>query len=357
MKKIVLLLALCGPLLAGPAIWPEPDWQEHANPEEAGMSAAGVDNYVAWLRSRAGGEPFGTVIVRYGKIVCECYGSGATARSQWEIGSIRKSVMSALLGMAIRDGKLTLDTPAYEVWPEIYRLTGADKDKRIRVRHLATNTSGWMTAAGPGEVWLYNNAACTAGGMVLGRVFRAPEDLVAPVVMERVASVIHAHDWRAYHFKGTFSPGHHSNPGPKLAIDSNLRDLARYGYLWLRGGEWNGRQVIPREYVLEATRNQAARLGGHYGYWWFTNDGKVLLPAAPADAFYHVGNGIKDRRTVLLIAPSLDLLAVIGTGARAYDLTKGYKEQPVAVVNEWISQVLEAVKPQSASSARESASK
>lgn len=46
----------------------------------------------------------------------------------------------------------------------------------------------------------------------------------------------------------------------------------------------------------------------------------------------------------MLIAPSLDLVAVIGTGARAYDLTRDYKEQPVTVVNEWISKVLEAVK-------------
>lgn len=262
--KIVLPLALCGCLLAGPPVWPDPDWQQHARPDDAGMSAAGVDNYFAWLRSRAGAEPYGTVIVRYGEIVCESYGSGATAASRWEIGSIRKSVMSALLGMAIQEGKLALDTPAYTVWPEIHRLTRADKDKRIQVRHLATNTSGWMTEAGAGEAWLYNNAACTAGGMVLGRVFGAPEDLVAPVVMERVASVIHARDWRAYHFEGKFSPGSHGNPGPKLAIDSNLRDLARYGYLWLREGEWNGRQVIPREYVLEAKRNQAAKLGGRY---------------------------------------------------------------------------------------------
>jgi len=342
--RALLPLLLAAAELGLGAGWPELDWQVAGRPEKAGMSRESLERYIGWLRSKAGGEPFGSVVVRHGKIVCEHYGGGAQAGSKWEIGSIRKSVASALLGMAIAEGKVSVETVVAEVWPEIQRITGAAKDGRIRMRHLANNSSGWMTSNGHGEVWLYNNAACTAGGAVLGRVYSVPEDRIAPLVSERIAKPIHAESWETYHYEENFAPGNNGRPGPKLAIDSNLRDLARYGYLWLREGEWNGVQLVPRDYVREARTNQVASLAGHYGYWWFTNDGRVLLPAAPPDAFYHVGNGRENRRTVLLVAPSLDLVAVVGTGAAAYDITRDYRTQPVPEVNEWIKRILDAVR-------------
>ena len=326
----------------GEGIWPAPDW-EACDPEAAGMSTDHCDRYLSWLGSRAQGAPFGTVIVRFGKVVCEGYGSGGDASSKWEIGSIRKSVASALLGMAIEEGELSLDTAVYDVWPEIFTLTGEEKDKQVRMFHLATHTSGWMTERGPGHVWLYNNAACTAGNAVLGRVYGLPEDRIAPLVAERIAGPIGAGGWDCYHYEETFCPGNHGRPGPKLAIASTLRDLARYGYLWLREGEWNGVQVAPGEYVRQARRNQAGNLDGHYGYWWFTNDGRVLLPGAPEDAFYHIGNGREERRTVCLVVPGLDLVAVVGTSACTHDLTADYKARPVTMVDGWIRTVLKAI--------------
>ena len=306
------------------------------------MSAAGLGRYTAWLQSRAQGEPWGTVVVRRGKIVCESYGSDATAGSKFEIGSIRKSVASALLGMAIAEGRLSLDSVVEQVWPDIYRLTGLEKDKQIRMRHIASMSSGWMTQNGPGVAWLYNNAACTAGGQVIARIYGMPDDRLAPLAAKRVAAAIGAH-WDCYHYDEKFVPGNHSRTGPKLAIDSNLRDVARYGYLWLREGEWNGARLIPRDYVREARKNQVADLGAHYGFWWFTNDGRVLLPGAPEDAFFHIGNGKDNRRTVLLVVPSLDLVAVVGTGAGVYDITSGYLARPIVRVDEWIRNILAAV--------------
>jgi CubicO group peptidase (beta-lactamase class C family) len=341
--NVLGLALLTAPAAVSGGPWPVPDWHEAADPGQVGISRGGVSAYLAWLGAKADGKPWGTVLIRHGKIACEYYGSGARRESRWEIGSIRKSVMSALLGMAIAEGRLSLDLPAYRVWPDIHELTRAPKDKRILLRHLATNSSGWMTGKAPGEEWLYNNAGCTAGGAVIGRAYKQPDDRVATIVSDRIAKVIGAESWEAGHFAQAFQPGNYRNPGPKLAIDSSLRDVARYGYLWLRGGEWNGTQVIPRDYVVQARQNQVERLGGHYGYWWFVNDRKVLLPDVPDDAFYHVGNGRENRRTVLLIVPSFDLVAVVGTEAGAYDITRDYARQPAASVNEWAVRVAAAV--------------
>ena len=319
------------------------NWQKASSPESVGMSTTGMQTYTQWLHTVAAQEAYGTLIVRKGLIAHETYGSGGTENSKWEIGSIRKSVTGALLAMAIAENRLTLDTFVHDIWPDIYTLTDQSKDKQIQMRHLATNTSGWMTDRGPDEQWLYNNAACTAGGTVLGRIYDLTNDLIAPLVYERIAQPIGANGWDCYHYDETFTPGNHGNPGPKLAIDSNLRDLARYGYLWLRQGQWQKQTLISKPYCNEAKSNRTAHLNGHYGYWWFTNDRQILLPDAPADTFYHVGNGRNNRRTVLLIIPSLDLIAIVGTSALAYDINANYKARPVFEVNDWIARILNAI--------------
>ena len=134
---------------------------------------------MCWLDRAAGAGPFGTILVRSGDIACEHYGGGASRESCWEIGSLRKSVAGVLLGMAVAEDRISLETVVHEVWPDIASISGRDKDRTIRMRHLATNTSGWMTNSAPGEVFRYNNAACTAGHAVLGRVYGQPDDRVA----------------------------------------------------------------------------------------------------------------------------------------------------------------------------------
>jgi len=324
--------------LSGEEIWPDREWSE-ASPETIGMSSSELDAYISWLSSKAGGEPFGTIVVRYGKVALEYYGDGADASSAWEIGSIRKAVGSALLGAAIEEGKLSLETNVYHVWPEILQ---TEKDKGIKVKHLFNSSSGWKRHEAPGTKWVYNNSAFTAGGMVLGRIYQLPEDKIAPLAKRQIADRIGASSWHCYHYPGDFSASS-GNPGPKLAIDSNMRDLARFGYLWLRKGKWSGEQIIPESYVREATRNQVTHLNKHYGFCWFVNDGRILLPNAPEYAYFHVGNGKDDRRTVIMVIPSLDLVAAVGVHALKYNITSGYKSEPLENVNEWISKVISGV--------------
>jgi CubicO group peptidase (beta-lactamase class C family) len=52
----------------------------------------------------------------------------------------------------------------------------------------------------------------------------------------------------------------------------SARDMARFGYLFLRGGMWNGTQVIPREWIAETTRSYSdAGNGQGYGYLWWVD--------------------------------------------------------------------------------------
>ena len=295
------------------------------------------------LADNAEGKPYGMIVIRDGKKAVELYGSGASNESRWEIGSLRKAVGSSLLGMVIAEGKVKLDDLAYEIWPDIFTLTRQEKDKRIQVAQLFNSTSGWKRDEQPGTEWVYNNPAFAAGGKLIGRLYQQPNDETAALAIERIGKPIGAQSWHAYHFLDSFGQTD-GNPGPTLAIESNLRDLAKFGYLWLRQGQWDGEQIIPKAHVTRATQNQTAHLGNHYGLCWFVNDEKALLPDVPEDAFYHIGNGKDRRRTLLAVIPSLDTVVAVSVHQSVYDITKGYRNVPVSPINDLLAPIVDAIR-------------
>lgn len=321
--------------------YPNPDWSS-ATPEECGMSSLKLNEYTTWLNDSLSSKPYAAVIIRNGKLVYEKYGSGATSATKFDVGSIRKPIASSLLGIAIEEGKLNLEDTVYNVWPFIYDNSKNIKDKNITVKQLATASSGWLTSKKPSEEWRYNNAAFTACHAVIGKAYLLENDQVAPMVESRIKNIIKANDWEVYHYPEDFSE-HNGNPGPKLAVNSNAKDLAKYGYLWLHYGNWDGKQVFPEFYAEEASKNQVGALGGHYGYLWQINDLKKMLPDGASDAFFHHGNGRDNERTILYVSRSQDLVAVINTFKEAYDFSEGAKNAPAKKINDWITNITKAI--------------
>jgi CubicO group peptidase (beta-lactamase class C family) len=80
-------------------------------------------------------------------------------------------------------------------------------------------------------------------------------------------------------------------PSKAPGVQITARQMARFGYLYLRGGNWNGKQLLTRSFVQQAGQNQVSGVGasrflhGRYGLYWWTNDvmpdGKRPWPAAP----------------------------------------------------------------------------
>ena len=99
---------------------------------------------------------------------------------------------------------------------------------------------------------------------------------------------------------------------------------------------------MPEAHIREAQRNHVASFGHHYGYWWFTNDDCSVLPSAPADAFFHGGNGRRHRCSLCLVCPSLDLVAVLGTDARAFDTAVHVAGRSAENADVWIAKTLSA---------------
>lgn len=87
------------------------------------------------------------------------------------------------------------------------------------------------------------------------------------------------------------------------------RDMARFGLLYLRGGRWRDRQVVPGEWVAESTRAYSSiGQGGGYGYLWWVSPGGPHLTSAffKGEVFSAQGAG----GHYILIVPYLNLVVV-----------------------------------------------
>jgi CubicO group peptidase (beta-lactamase class C family) len=205
-----------------------------------------------------------------------------------------------------------------------------------------------LTCDPPSTVFRYNNAAFTAAERVVARALRLPKDEIAAEVEKRFRAPLGASSWRVYHFDRLFTPDNIENPGPKLAINSTLRDLAKWGQLWLDGGQASGRQLIPESWVRRAIQPANPGIPGPpYGYNWFLNTGRLLWPDAPPDSFGHAGFGTfkpseRESRCYLWICPSLAVVAAMVT-----DVTVGFANDfldiPNGLTAEWAGRVAAAV--------------
>jgi CubicO group peptidase (beta-lactamase class C family) len=308
----------------------------------------GLEDLRLWIEHRVRQRRWGCLVLRDGASRAQWYGGGFAPESLFEIGSLRKSFNSALIGLGIESGLIDLHRPAAEVWPEMVRISGRDEDRAITLHHLATGVSGWLTGDPPGCRFVYSNAGFTAAERVVARLYALARDETAPLAERLFRAPLRAASWRFYHFDTAFDPSDIGCPGPKLAVESNLRDLVSWGELWLRGGVGrDGARLIPSSWVSRATSPANPGIAGcHYGYNWFLNTGRALWPGAPEDSYGHVGFGTfsndgRPSRAYLWICPSLGMTACVVSEAPS-GFGNDFLKVPNKVTAEWIARVAEA---------------
>jgi CubicO group peptidase (beta-lactamase class C family) len=266
--------------LVANAVWPGATWDSIRDPRTAGWTRAGLDSVRAVLSTK---ETLGFVAIVGGRELMT-YGNLDTVTY---LASARKSVLSMLFGKYVRNGTVDLNRTVADLGiDDIGGLT--DQEKQATVKDLITARSGVFHAASNagsdaapprgskkhGTYFLYNNWDFNAAGaafeiMTKRNIYDALEsDLARPIGMEDFD--------RAQQLKSG-----DSTQSRYLAYHMYLstRDMARLGYLMLRQGNWNGRQLIPADWVVESTRvftpvshlNPPENRRGPYGYgylWW-----------------------------------------------------------------------------------------
>jgi CubicO group peptidase (beta-lactamase class C family) len=313
---LYLLFALPLALIQAPApVYPGAEWATRT-PEQAGLSRPRLDA----LRDLVGGR--GCVVCR-GYLV---YAWGDITKSG-DIASAVKPIISTLLLLALQEGLLkSVDDPVADFEPRLATLSDG-RYRRITWRHLASQTSGYGLTETPGTAYAYNDYALALYYDTLTqKVFKQPG---TQVLRTRLGDVLQFQD--RYTFEAF---GAKDRPG-RLAI--SVRDLARFGLLYLRGGRWHDKQLlrpelvkmaidspIPADLPLTAAKDgdmlpgqrtlgggkNITRVGpGYYSFNWWLNrtdkEGRRLFPDAPHDAYVASGHG--GKRTLWVI-PSLDLV-------------------------------------------------
>jgi CubicO group peptidase (beta-lactamase class C family) len=314
-------------LVPTPDYWPTQGWQT-STPEEQGMDSAKLAEGLLAIRD-SNLRIHSLLIIRNGRLLLDAYFYPYDGSSVHDLASVTKSITTTLIGIAIDQGKLTLDQPMLSFFPNITISNPDPQLKDITVRDLAMMANGlkstgmaqdeltlaemqasenWLQTAidrqvvtKPGSTFVYDSP----GMHILSGVLQnatgmtelefARQNLFAPLGIKDVI-------WPA-------DPQGYTTGFADLCLQP--RDAAKIGFLWLNKGLWDGHQIISSKWVEEASK-PLLKTGTNddYGYgWWITQENGAVGTIA---ALGRGGQTIK-------IMPPLNVIVVTTGSGFSYD--------------------------------------
>ena len=234
-----------------------------STPEAQGISSQAICDFVVSLDKINTLHSF--ILVRHGKVIGEGWWKPEAAGKPHVLASLSKSFNATAVGLAIEDGKLSLDDPVLRFFPADAPADPSDNLKAMTVRDLLTMTCGHDTepkAVGgapsvkqflahpvlhkPGTHFQYNTMGSYTLSAIVTKVtgqttleFLKPR-LFAPLGIE--------------HPEWACSPEGNSLGGYGLKLCTE--DIAKFGQLYLQRGKWDGQQLIPEKWIEQATSKQ-----------------------------------------------------------------------------------------------------
>jgi len=336
---------------------------------EAGFDPGKLELAKRWLDKRVGNGKYRIVIIRGGKIVSEWNhgfrpkkrlpfllaaksvlsrkiapnGGHAVSDSNQNAGgeerlslaSVAKSIFSCILGIAIENGKIrSADERVIDYYPEAFDVKEGQgpkpgryafkKDRKVTFRQLISNTSGYMKPGEePGKIFHYQTYAMNVLTHAIAKTYGTYSTAdpkgspgLKPLIDERIRIPIGG-DWEyEYANFNLHSKARINIFGYYDGIKASALDMGRLGWLWCNWGSWKDKQLIPEEWMREATKTapdiiaNCSREQWKYGYGFWTNDHLQLWPSLPRDSFAASGAGSQN----IWICPSLDLVVVQSPG-------------------------------------------
>jgi len=311
-------------VIGGGSVYPGKNWAPRT-PAEVGLEAVKLDAFRDYVGGRG-------CVVRSGYLV---YAWGDVSQRA-DVASAAKPWYSHFLFKALEDGRIPSLEEKISRWePRLNDLNPGlgFKDRDITWRHLANQTSCYGITEAPGTAFDYNDwQMALFWDTLFLKVYGATcEDVDEKVLHPLLTDLLQCEDHPTF-----LAFGPEDRPG-RLAV--SVRDFARFGLLYLRQGNWNGRQLISREWATRAVTSplpnelpravgQAAEMipgqrslgsrdvpdnqGDHlgsYSWLWWTNgvdrEGQRHWPDAPTDTYGAFGHG---GPRAMIVLPSLDLI-------------------------------------------------
>jgi len=321
--------------------WPTQEWQV-SPPEKQDMDSTALDRITSYVQD-SGLEVDSVVVIRHGYIVYEKY-----FRPPWNkdrihnIYSCTKSVMGSLVGIAVQQGKIrSLNDKMLDYFPNRTIQNLDERKKSITLLNLMTMKGGfdwaertypytdprnpWIQAlrsndpvqfvldrpmaTQPGKIWAYNGgysqifSAIVTDKTGMNTMEFAKKNLFSPLGITKFT-------WRMDRQDIYDAAG---------GLSMTPRDMAKYGYLIMNKGMWDGKQIIPADFVAESIKTQTTfNANSGYGYesWW----------TIPLDGYYYAA-GIRGQR--IYVMEKQDMV-VVTTGNLPEDSQTDTKVRKIA---------------------------
>ena len=249
--------------------------------------------------------------------------------------SVTKSFLSTVAGLAA-DRKLIRSTsdPVHEyIWDGTFR---SEHNQKINWSHLLQQNSDWSgdlwglkdwadrppgeggiddwknrKLIAPGTVMEYNDVRVNVLAYSLTHLWRQPLPAVLKTHLMDPIGASSTWRWFGYDHAWTTIDGYkmqsvtgggHSGAG----IFISAEDMARFGLLFLSGGNWKGQQLLSQDWIDEALTPSIPN--PNYGYmWWLNRQGNRHWEGVPENVFYAAGFG----GNFIIVAPDQDLVMVL----------------------------------------------
>jgi CubicO group peptidase (beta-lactamase class C family) len=294
-----------------------------STPEQQGVSSGAILGLIEALNQIDAMNSF--MLLRHGNVIAEGWWAPYDAQSPHELYSLSKSFTSTAVGMAVADGKLSIDDEVLKFFPEDAPESPSTNLKAMRVRDLLTMSTGNQdevpTAADkisaksfltnavphkPGTHFKYNTPATfMLSAIVQKQTGQTVRDYLMPRLFEPLG--IAAPTWNT-NWQGISLGGY--------GLSLRTEDIARFGQVYLQKGKWKGQQLVPKEWVEVAASRQMSNgsnpksdwdQGYGFQFWRcrhgaYRGDGAfgqycIVLPEQ--DAVIAITSGVKDMQAVL----------------------------------------------------------
>jgi len=304
--------------------FPTTEWK-YCSPEQVGANSKLLSEAHSYI-SDPNFATDGYLIIKDGYIIAEDYFDGFTKEKKHTSYSIAKSFTSAVIGIAIDKGFINAaDDKISSYYAELNNDTVQQWKKDLQISHLLTMTSGinWIEEGvftndifqmstsdnyveyvlnksvinKPGTIWSYNSGE----SMLLSGIINlttgksmfefAKENLLNPIGIQEL-------EWSS-------DSKNHTIAG--WGISATMHDFARFGYLYLNNGNWDGNQIISKEWITKSTSPFSSEYS-FYGYLWWTGERTLYVSDMniPDDAYMAIGA----FGQYLVIVPSENLIIV-----------------------------------------------
>src|SRR5262245_27028568 len=237
-----------------------------SNPEAQGVSSAALLSFIE-AADKSIDSLHSFMLLRHGQVIAEGWWSPYQAQSPHSMFSLSKSFTSTAVGLAIAEGKFSLDDEVLKFFPEDAPVESVANLKAMRVRDLLRMNTGnenepprprdqsWKKAFlnhpvrfKPGTHFLYNTQATYMLAAIVEKTTGMPLlDYLSPRLFEPLG--IQNPTWEK-------SPEGITAGGFGLSI--RTEDIARFGQLYLQKGKWRGKQLVPLAWVEGATSYQTS---------------------------------------------------------------------------------------------------